>query len=192
MAPRFFKRNPRKENPLMGQYHYLVNLDKKQVVHPHQVGNGQKLREQVGGPYSTATVLVMLLAASSKGGGRGGGDFHAEHPLVGSWAGDRIAFIGDYALLEDIPDFDAPLIYEQCKAACGLEKEGSKPKGWQEWTNLSAQARDMMAAEFGIRYTGDGWMDIVEENDRKAPHPMCPDVVITMRRTELTPETSLK
>jgi hypothetical protein len=22
----------------MGQYHYLVNLDKKQVIHPHQIG----------------------------------------------------------------------------------------------------------------------------------------------------------
>lgn len=75
----------------MGQYHYLINLDKKHFVYPHQIGNGLKLKEQVGWEYSTATVLVMLLAASSRDGGRGGGDFHAEHPLVGSWAGDRVA-----------------------------------------------------------------------------------------------------
>ena len=49
----------------MGQCHYLINLDKKQFVHPHQIGNGLKLYEQVGWEYSTATALVMLLAASS-------------------------------------------------------------------------------------------------------------------------------
>ena len=65
----------------MGQYHYLINLDKKQVVNPHQIGNGLKLREQTGWPYSTATALVMLLAASSKQGGRGGGDFRANRSL---------------------------------------------------------------------------------------------------------------
>ena len=65
------------------QYHFLINLDKKQVIHPHQIGNGLKLGEQIGWDYSTATVLVMLLAASSREGGRGGGDFTANHPLIG-------------------------------------------------------------------------------------------------------------
>src|ERR1043165_8172790 len=97
----------------MGQYHYLANLDKKQVIHPHQIGNGLKLREQVGWEYSTATALVMLLASSSKDGGRGGGDFRAKHPLVGSWAGDRIAFVGDYAEAGDIPGCDASVVYER-------------------------------------------------------------------------------
>jgi hypothetical protein len=31
----------------MGQYHYLVNFDKKQCIHPHQIGNGLKLAEQI-------------------------------------------------------------------------------------------------------------------------------------------------
>ena len=66
----------------MGQYHYRINLDKKQVIHPHQIGNGLKLKEQIGWDYSTATVLVMLLAASSREGSRGGGDFTANHPLI--------------------------------------------------------------------------------------------------------------
>jgi hypothetical protein len=167
----------------MGQYHYLVNLDKKQVVHPHQIGNGLKLREQIGWNESTSTVLVMLLASSSKDGGRGGGDFEAKHPLVGSWAGDRIAFIGDYAALKDIPGFDAPLIHQQCKAACCPEKEGEKPGGWKEWTNISPRAREMMMAEFHIRYTGEGWLDIVKENQRKASPPLCPGLVLTAART---------
>lgn len=53
----------------MGQYHYLVNLTKREYVMPHEIGNGLKLTEQVGWPYSSSTVLVMLLAASN---GRGG------------------------------------------------------------------------------------------------------------------------
>ena len=162
----------------MGQYHYLVNLDKKQVVHPHQIGNGLKLREQTGRPYSTATALVMLLAASSRDGGRGGGDFRAKHPLVGSWAGDRIAFVGDYAEPDDIPGCDAKLVYEQCKALFGPDGKDNPPAGWQDWTNISPQVREMMMAEFHIRYTGEGWLDIVEENGKASP-PLCPDLVLT-------------
>jgi len=56
----------------MGQYHYLINLDKKQIINPNQIGNGLKLKEQIGWEYATATVLVMLLAASNKDGARGG------------------------------------------------------------------------------------------------------------------------
>src|ERR1035437_6782691 len=120
----------------MGQYHYLINLDKKQFVYPHQIGNGLKLKEQVGWEYSTATVLVMLLAASSRDGGRGGGDFHAEHPLVGSWAGDRVSFVGDYAEAEDIPGSDAPRIYEVCS---GEAKTGGDQQ-LDGWVNVSAGA----------------------------------------------------
>lgn len=147
----------------MGQYHYLVNLDKKQVVHPHQIGNGFKLKEQIGWEYSTAAVLVVLLASSSRNGGRGGGDFHAKHPLIGSWAGDRIAFVGDYAELDDISGFDAMLIFQQCDAAsCGVGGAEPAPEGWTQWTNISPQVREMMNAEFGICYDGEGWLQIVE------------------------------
>ncbi|MBI3852722.1 MAG: hypothetical protein HY298_20910 [Verrucomicrobia bacterium] len=163
----------------MGQYLYLINLDKKQVVHPHQIGNGLKLHEQIGWRYSTSTAPVMLLASSSKDGGRGGGDFHAKHPLVGSWAGDRIAFVGDYAEPDDLPGCDAALLYAQCNAACNPREADRRPAGWQEWTNLSAQVREMMMAEFHLRYVGEGWMDIVEENRKKAAPNLCPDLVIT-------------
>lgn len=147
----------------MGQYHYLLNLDKKQVIHPHQIGNGFKLCEQIAGSYSTATVLVMLLASSSKNGGRGGGDFRAQHPLVGSWAGDRIAFLGDYAEAGDISGFDAPLIYREVTAACNPSGADNPPEGWKQWANISAQVREMMMAEFNIRYVGESWLEIVEK-----------------------------
>lgn len=74
----------------MGQYHTLYNVDKKQKIDGL---SGYKLLEQVGYPKSTATALFILLANSN---GRGGGDVE-NHPLVGSWAGDRIVVQGDYA-----------------------------------------------------------------------------------------------
>lgn len=77
----------------MGQYHKLYNLDKKQYVHPHRIGNGLKLLEQVGFARSTSTALFLLVANSN---GRGGGDAKP-HPLIGTWAGDRVLVQGDYA-----------------------------------------------------------------------------------------------
>jgi len=160
----------------MGQYHYLINLDKKQVIHPHQIGNGLKLHEQIGWPYATATALVMLLAASSRDGGRGGGDFRCGHPLIGAWAGDRVAFLGDYAACDDLPGLDAPLLYAQCHAACHPNLKGGRPQGWEAWRNISAQVRQMMEDEFGIHYQGEGWLDIVAK-DKVSP-ALRPDVIL--------------
>ena len=74
----------------MGQYHALYNVDKKEKVESF---GSAKLLEQVGYPKSTSTALFLLVANSN---GRGGGDVE-NHPLVGSWAGDRIVVQGDYA-----------------------------------------------------------------------------------------------
>lgn len=77
----------------MGQYHKTYNVDKKEFIHPHRIGNGLKLMEQVGFDHSTSTALFLLVASSN---GRGSGDAN-EHPLIGRWAGDRIVVQGDYA-----------------------------------------------------------------------------------------------
>ena len=37
----------------------------------------------------------------------------------------------------------------------------------------------MMSAEFGIRYAGEGWLEIVENKGRKAEPPLAPDLVVT-------------
>ena len=161
----------------MGQYHYLINLDKKQVIHPHHIGNGLKLQEQIGWPYATATTLVMLLAASSRDGGRGGGDFRCGHPLIGAWAGDRVALLGDYAASDDLPGLDAPLVHAQCHAACNPNLKGGRPEGWEAWTDISPQVREMMEDEFGIRYAGAGWLDILGK-DKVSP-ALRPDVVLS-------------
>jgi len=82
----------------MGQYYYVVNIDKKQFLHPHKFGHGLKLLEFGCSAGGTLLGLACLLA---DGNGRGGGDlYHDEnHPdagLIGSWAGDRIVVAGDY------------------------------------------------------------------------------------------------
>jgi len=78
----------------MGQHYRMVNLDKKQYLHPYKLGDGLKLLEFGTAGEGTMMALAALLA---DGNGRGGGDLLSDHPLVGSWAGDRIVIAGDYA-----------------------------------------------------------------------------------------------
>lgn len=100
----------------MGQYHYVVNLDKKQFLHPHKFDDGLKLMEFGLSGGGTMTGLAILLGCSSREGGRGGGDFHLDRErIVGSWAGDRIAIVGDYAEDDDLaPEHQASTIYDRC------------------------------------------------------------------------------
>lgn len=89
----------------MGQYFQVVNLDKKEKLHPHAFGDGLKLMEMASGGYGVLAALALLLRQSSEWGG---GDFsvglkyddnhnlHTINDLLGSWAGDRIAVVGDY------------------------------------------------------------------------------------------------
>jgi hypothetical protein len=78
----------------MGQYYLIVNLDKMQFLHPHKCGDGLKLLEFGCSANGTLTALAILLA---DGNNRGGGDLRSNHPIIGSWAGDRIVIAGDYA-----------------------------------------------------------------------------------------------
>ncbi|CAG0999235.1 hypothetical protein PLCT2_02964 [Planctomycetaceae bacterium] len=84
----------------MGQYYFIVNIDKKEFLHPHKLGDGLKLMEFAGQGDGTMLALGLLLA---DGCGRGGGDFHARKcsnpdlALIGRWKGDRIVVAGDYA-----------------------------------------------------------------------------------------------
>lgn len=78
----------------MGQYYLVCNLDKKQFLHPHKFGDGLKLMEFGLSAKGTMSALAVLLA---DGNNCGGGDLHSDHPIIGSWAGDRIVVAGDYA-----------------------------------------------------------------------------------------------
>lgn len=125
----------------MGQYWILVNLDKKEFIHPHKLGTGLKLWEQLANHPGTGAALIVLCAAMPEP--RGGGDFDLEenwhgperdmtlhgtcpgpmppdYPAVaartiGRWAGDRIALVGDYAEDSDLPRrFHASRIWGKC------------------------------------------------------------------------------
>jgi hypothetical protein len=78
----------------MGQYYYVVNVTKKQYLHPHDFGDGLKLMEFGASGDGTMMGLAALLA---DGNGRGGGDVRSKNQIIGSWAGDQIVIAGDYA-----------------------------------------------------------------------------------------------
>lgn len=81
----------------MGQYYYVVNLDKKQYIKPHECNDGAKLME-------LHTSLTLLSILCSSGNGRGGGDCRSENPIIGTWAGDRIVVAGDYDDEDKFPE----------------------------------------------------------------------------------------
>jgi len=78
----------------MGQYYLICNIDKKEYLYSHKFGDGLKLLEFGSSSEGMLTGLTILLA---DGNNRGGGDLRSEHPIIGSWAGDRIVIAGDYA-----------------------------------------------------------------------------------------------
>lgn len=134
----------------MGQYHYPVNITKREFITPHAFGDGLKLWEQAAsGPNGVGTALIMLLAVSN---GRGGGDFGDQHnhTVIGRWGGDEIAIIGDYAEPGDLANHDAQAIYESMMA------EGS------EWRDISDIVAAAIEDEFGGVYVGTGWKKWVE------------------------------
>jgi len=97
----------------MGQYHITINLDKREFINPHKIGLGLKLLEQCGMAGSSGDVLVMLLACSN---GRGGGDISTKYPgMIGRWAGDRIAVVGDYCQEDDISGVNIRNIRQLCR-----------------------------------------------------------------------------
>src|SRR5439155_21830819 len=104
------------------------------------------------------------LAATCAKGPRGSGDFLSGHPLIGSWAGNRIAFVGDYAKRTDIPGCNAQRIRALAGTAC--HPDLGKPT--YGWLNISPQVREMMTQEFSISYEGEGWLDIKKVNRPRA------------------------
>jgi hypothetical protein len=78
----------------MGQYYLIVNLDKRQFLHPHRCGDGLHLLDIAPSGTGTLTALAILLA---DGNGRCFGDVRSPNPVIGSWAGDRIVIAGEYA-----------------------------------------------------------------------------------------------
>ncbi|MEP9362552.1 hypothetical protein ABLE68_06265 [Nocardioides sp. CN2-186] len=85
-----------------------ANLDREQVLDPAQFGDSRDLHLAAanGGLGGVTTALAAVLAASNRGGSRGGGDLRSWHPLVGSWAGDRVGVV-PIGLASDFTDVSA-------------------------------------------------------------------------------------
>ena len=139
----------------MGQYWKPVNLDKKEYIHPHSLGAGLKLWEQLANHPGTAAALILLCAAHpySRGGGDLGDNpyYHGDAELtddsiiIGRWAGDRIALVGDYAEDGDLPEeFQASTIYGECE-------EGGKYK------DITEMVAAVLLEQLGGQFTGNGW-----------------------------------
>ncbi|TXH15398.1 MAG: hypothetical protein E6R03_07265 [Hyphomicrobiaceae bacterium] len=126
----------------MGQYHKVFNLTKREFLNPHKLGNGLKLLEW-GGPGGVPDALVVLLACSS---GRGGGDYQSDSEMVGRWAGDQIAVIGDYSEDGDIQGVDTKEIYSTAGEEGGFR-------------DITDELIPILEREFELVYVGDGWCD---------------------------------
>lgn len=161
----------------MGQYWKPVNLTKREFINPHLLGAGLKLWEQVANHPGTGTALVILCAAMPEA--RGGGDLDLDenwhgpertfpehniipgpmpndystiaHAIIGRWAGDRIALVGDYSEAGDLPaEFEADRIY-------GLCHEDSEES--DKYTDITPWVAAVIEHELQGKFVGDGWKD---------------------------------
>ena len=109
----------------MGQYFKAVNLDKREVVCPWCLGGGAKLWEWAVNPQGAIFTLLLRKSSATGGGDYGGPEPQTvevseigegnlaeliaksvvreglqmpipSSSVVGRWAGDRIALVGDY------------------------------------------------------------------------------------------------
>jgi hypothetical protein len=98
----------------MGQYHIVVNLNKKQFVHPGGLGLGAKQAEHFWGERNIGQAIYLLTCVPV---GRGGGDIvDGNYKFIGSWLGDRIAVVGDYSVDEDLPSYPGfGDVYRECQ-----------------------------------------------------------------------------
>jgi hypothetical protein len=119
----------------MGQYHKLVNLDKKEVVEPHDIGLFSKQYEHTGTDASLADAIYLLVMSSPASGG---GDWPITE-VSGRWSGDRVVIVGDYTEKDSIRGYegDASTLYGES----------------QEWHNISEKVRDAFALVFPITYS---------------------------------------
>jgi hypothetical protein len=74
----------------MGQYFYIVNMDKKEYLHPHHLGSGLKFWEILATNIPRLLAYLLRESEDSSSAGEIGKN-------AGRWAKDRIVIVGDYA-----------------------------------------------------------------------------------------------
>lgn len=92
--------NPDLGGQVMEPDRIIWNVDKFEFVTPEGFGDDPSLGifTVQAGDGGVLTALGALLAGSNRGGARGRGDLNLDHPLIGSWAGDRIAVVSPRGL----------------------------------------------------------------------------------------------
>lgn len=124
----------------MGQYHIVVNLDKKEMLDPHILGLGLKQWEHIGEAGMGDAMYVLLTASPA----RGGGDLEEIKGITGRWVGDRVVVVGDYTEDSDIPDSPIP---------------AGKLYRSPELEDISSEVATAIGTIFGYTYDGEGWRE---------------------------------
>ena len=123
----------------MGQYHHLVNVDKKEIVNPHGLGLGLKQWEHLGDFSGTLADAMYILMMTSPA--RGGGDL-PQSEISGRWTGDRVLVLGDYTEDSDVPS---------------IPNVGSLYRESEDYTDITDMVAQAFETVFRVRITGDGW-----------------------------------
>jgi hypothetical protein len=162
----------------MGQYWYPVNLDKHEFISPHVLGCGLKLAEQVGTFPGTGTALILLCAASPER--RGGGDVEPSK-VLGRWAGDRIALVGDYAEDGDLPaEFQASTIMKRCRDEEYKYTEKNIPG--PRYTDISEMVAVAIEKELEGKFSGTGWRTFKFDGEEETREALRPDMILTSKK----------
>jgi hypothetical protein len=133
----------------MGQYHILVNYDKKEIVETYGLGLGAKQVEQLGAFKGTIADAMYLLVMTSPA--RGGGDLPMTS-VSGRWAGDRVMIVGDYTEDSDVPSI--PNASQLYNADC---------------TDITNEVADALKVAFGRDVRESFWHpDYVEKEESNA------------------------
>ena len=132
----------------MGQYHVLVNYDKKEVVEPYGLGLGAKQVEQLGAFKGTIADAMYLLVMTSPNAG--GGDLPMTS-VSGRWAGDRVMIVGDYTQDSDVPSIPASKLYNG------------------DYTDIADQVAEALQVAFGRNVRESSWHpDYVDKEETHA------------------------
>jgi hypothetical protein len=156
----------------MGQYYKIVNLGKKEWMSNWDFGGGVKLCEH---GRMIMECLVALLAESN---GRGGGDINSQNPIIGSWAGDRIIFAGDYA--DANSEFSRPVpvwndITHSWENGPGKENIFTVTET-QNWKNISI---DIFLAVIEDNFIRDYFLEVYTDGEHWYRN-MCPSVIVAL------------
>lgn len=129
----------------MGQYFYIVNLDRAEYLHPHSFGCGLKF-----GEFTSTNVMFEALAYLTSDG------LGVTDEYCGRWAGDRIITAGDYGekrvRLAPCPNLDPDTNAHIAMDEYGVNISDEVIKAYAEYDNYSRCARCA-----GIRLSGSAW-----------------------------------